>query len=66
MADARVNVSIILCTLEVLDIQPGAWCPHCLLPSASTIILASRRSDGPLQLSTGVRCHDCHRWSQAA
>lgn len=63
MADARASVSIVVTSIEVVEITPGAWCPHCALPSASTIVLASLRSDGPMQLSTGVRCQDCRRWT---
>ncbi len=51
--------------LEVVDFEPGAWCPACALPSAFTITLASIVQTGgkvgPLRLSTGTRC-STHGW----
>jgi len=48
--------------LEVLDLEPGHWCPKCALPSACKITLASiaviGAVEGPLRLSTGLRCSD--------
>lgn len=52
--------------LEVLDNEPGHWCPHCALPSACKIILVSQvqigAAVGPLKLSTGLRCTEGHGW----
>jgi hypothetical protein len=52
--------------LEAVDVEPGHWCPHCALPSACKIILASQIQIGavlgPLKLSTGLRCTDGHGW----
>lgn len=63
-AESTVFVSYRL--LEVVDVKPGEWCPRCLLPSAATVVLASQAVvagvEGPLRLSTGVRCLDGHGW----
>lgn len=68
MADARVSMRIVVSyrLLEVVDIEHGEWCPRCLLPSAATVTLASQAViggvEGPLKLSTGVRCLEGHGW----
>lgn len=52
--------------LEVVELDPGHWCPRCLLPSALRITLASIVQvggvTGPLTLSTRLRCDDGHGW----
>lgn len=66
MAAATRTVLVTYKVLEALEVQHGEWCPHCLLPSAATIILASQvvigAVEGPLKLSTGIRCLEGHGW----
>lgn len=65
MAAAVRTVDIRYRVLEVLDIDPGHWCNQCALPSAAIITIASQAIvagvEGPLKLSTGLRCTD-HGW----
>lgn len=65
MAAVR-TVPIVYRILEVLDVDHGHWCHHCLLPSAAIITLASQATiagvDGPLKLTRGVRCLEGHGW----
>lgn len=65
MAATR-TVTIEYKLLEAVDVQHGEWCPHCALPSAAIVTLASQVAvdgvDQPLKLSTGVRCLEGHGW----
>jgi hypothetical protein len=54
--------SITYTIFEVLEAEPGHWCPSCALSSAFRIHLATQVQGGPLRLSTGMRCRDCERW----
>lgn len=67
MAAAVRTVVVSYRVLEVLHVDPTAvWCDRCLLPSAATITLASQAVvagvEGPLKLTTGVRCLEGHGW----
>lgn len=52
--------------LELVELEPSHWCPRCALPSATRITLASIVQvggvDGPLKLSTRLRCDEGHGW----
>lgn len=61
-----VTLTVTYRLLEVIDQDPGHWCPECALPSAMKLTLASIIVLGgveqPLKLSTGLRCFDGHGW----
>ena len=65
---AAIRTVVVYRLLEVVEAVPGEWCDRCMLPSAATITLASQAVvagvEGPLKLSTGVRCLDGHGWLQ--
>jgi hypothetical protein len=55
-----------LAVLLHADQEPelGAWCPHCLLPSAARFGITARCEHGwplPLQVPDVVACLDCGR-----
>lgn len=62
MAAAVRIVVVVYRLLEVVDVETGHWCHHCLLPSAAIITLASQIGDGPLRLSRGIHCFEGHGW----
>jgi hypothetical protein len=45
---------------EVLaEVQLGDWCPHCLLPSAASVLYSPTVNGWPLGVSVARVCLDC-------
>lgn len=63
---AAATVTVRYRILEAVHVDHGHWCPHCALPTAAIVTLASQavigQVEGPLKLSTGLRCLDGHGW----
>lgn len=55
---ARATVFV---TVEIVDVEHGAWCPDCALPSALRITVCQRVGDSLPNLSTVEQCTDCGR-----
>lgn len=58
---ARTIPTIYLNTTEP---KPGAWCIHCLLPSAVSFEIWHLKSTGMHRLATIVACYDCGEWER--